>query len=727
MLQALRPHVVNLTQGRFSTDGQFQTEATDVNAMFEEHLPRQLEKPPKAGKLKLLFYAHGGLTSESDGLWMAHQQLAWWRANGIYPIHFIWETGFIETLKQLLFRSSRDLQRALPRDISDYTTDPALELFCHTFGGVTIWSGMKRSAEQAAAADGGALYVAKKLKEFVDHYGDAVELHAVGHSAGSIFHAHFVPAALQLGIPSFATMQLLAPAIRVDAFVEQLMPCIGNGIGRLTMFTMNKDLEQADDCAKIYRKSLLYLIHYALEADRKTPILGLEASVRQHPALKDLFGLAGTGGKGAEVIWSKTAATNGRSASSSTTHGGFDDDAPTMSSVARRILELPDTARLAEEFPQESTRSPLDMWTRPMDWPEELVSFSRTPSRAVGMGNGGGRQVSGPSTTQHAATDAGASSEATGHRRALCIGIDRYPTAPLAGCVADARAWADTLTRLGFEPPILLLNEQATQQAILDGLKNLIRSSSTGDVVVFQYAGHGTELPDENGDEETDKDQALCPFDFAQGRFVIDDDVAEIFGGIPESVNVTCFIDCCHSGTITRFAVGGSTDAAVRDRRARFLHATADMKRAHIAFRRALGRGRAIANRGPETMREVTFSACLPTEVAYENDGHGDFTVKATGILRAGMHGLTHEQFQQQVTTAFGSRAQQHPTLDCASSAMTLPLLQPVTRTAPASAYVAASGKPAAGADSNGAMRLCEEILPQLIRIATALIETKVK
>src|SRR5690606_31594507 len=55
-------------------------------------------------------------------------------------------------------------------------------------------------------------------------------------------------------------------------------------------------------------------------------------------------------------------------------------------------------------------------------------------------------------------------------RVALCVGVDAYPDAPLAGCVADAKRWADTLAGLGFTPH-LLLDEEATRAAILDRLE----------------------------------------------------------------------------------------------------------------------------------------------------------------------------------------------------------------------------------------------------------------
>jgi hypothetical protein len=734
ILQELRKHVVNLNQGQFSNDGVFQTQRADIDAMFDEHLVRWLnDSPARSGEAKkIVFYAHGGLTSEADGLWMAHQQLGWWKANGVYPIYFVWETGFLETLKQLLARSGREIPRAVPRDFWDFTVDPAIEAFCHTFGGVTIWSGMKRSAERAVASDGGALYVAKKLKALCDNRRSEIELHAVGHSAGSIFHSHFVPAALREGTPPFTTLQFLAPAIRADSFLDQMAGHLGRGIQRLTLFTMNQDLEKADQCGGVYHKSLLYLIHHALEPDKKTPILGLEVSLRGNEAVRKLFGLDGAPAPHGEVIWSKTLATTGRSASTSTSHGGFDNDAPTMNSVARRVVKPQgsDSDALAKDFPLEATRAVRDIWAAPTTWPEDVEEMRRPVRQRQSIGlEGAARVTPVDGIPQMRAKPAMAGGMSTGRRRALCVGIDRYPRAPLAGCVADAREWADTFRQLGFEEPVLLLDEGATRGAILDALQELIAASSSGDVVVFQYAGHGTQLPDEDGEDETGQDQALCPIDFAEGKFVVDDDVAAVFRAIPDGVNVTCFIDCCHSGTITRFAVGGPSGDGGGDRRARFLAATPAMKQAHREFRRRMGGTRASGARGPETMREVTFSACLPSEVAYESNGHGDFTVRATRILRAGIADLTHGQFQEQVTQAFGARPQQHPTLDCAPDAGTRLLLQSlvgIMAGKPANVS-AGNGKPTPTAAANGSIMVESDTFAHLLKALTVLLEEKAK
>jgi hypothetical protein len=682
LLQELRPHVVNLNQGVFSHDGDFQTTAQDVDAIFDDHLRRRVQAQPANARLPLLFFAHGGLVNEASGLWIAHQQVRWWNANGVYPIFFVWETGLGDALKQILAGARHLVAREVSRDVADFTTDPLVEQTARILGGGKVWSAMKRSAELAAGNDGGARYVAQRLRAFCDAHADRIDLHAVGHSAGSIFHAHFLPTALALGVPPFRSLSLLAPAIGVDAFKQQLMSHVGTGIQRLVMFTMLRDWERADQVAGVYRKSLLYLVSRALERGRGEPLLGLEVSVREDRELRALFGLDGTAAPHAEVVWSVTRDdAPPRAASTSRTHGGFDNDAATMNSTARRIVNRDEI----EPFPEAAIERVLAMSADP------LAQAGVAPV-ATGNGHPALAPVAAAPVVGGVVTfpppPAAAGGGGGGRRRALCIGIDRYATAPLAGCVADARTWAGALQGLGFESPATLFDEQATRTNILEALTQLVRASSAGDVVVFQFAGHGTLLPDVDGDETVGPaagfDQAICPADFASGAFLIDDDVAAVFRAIPDGVNLTCFIDCCHSGTVTRFAVGRAGAAGAGDRRARYIKADDAMKAAHRRFRAMLGTRRAVTSGGPEQMREVLFSACLPSEVAFESSGQGDFTRRAMQVLAGGIGALTNEDFHRRVTEAFGPTPQQHPDLDCAPVVRTRGLLQPLVAAAAA-------------------------------------------
>ena len=325
--EILRPHTVNLRFGAFSEDGQFQTSAADVEKIFGEDLPAELAVRQTQGrKLKLVFYAHGGLTGEMEGILPILTRLEFWRRNGMYPIFFAWETGLRETITDIvtgLFTGRRGVLDAISG-----VTDPAIE-FAARQGGLAVWGQMKRSAEVSALTGGGALFVAQKTRDFWNQHHADMEIHAVGHSAGSIFHAYFLPALLGQatsgGAPKIhvESLHFLAPAITTELFASTLRDKVGadKAVRAMTMYTMNKSLEQADKAGP-YRKSLLYLVSRAFERVQPTPILGLEESVRDDSRLLRFFGLAGQQGPVADLLFSKTPENaSPRKATQSISHG----------------------------------------------------------------------------------------------------------------------------------------------------------------------------------------------------------------------------------------------------------------------------------------------------------------------------------------------------------------------------------------------------------------------
>ncbi|MFC1758333.1 hypothetical protein ACFL2H_06140, partial [Planctomycetota bacterium] len=335
----LRRHVINLNAGRFSGDGDFTTSSADVRGMFREHIPQWADDYSNGGPLRIVLYAHGGLTNEAWGLHTAAKQMKWWKANGVYPIFFVWETGLLETLRQMFGDATRELGLGGTRgwfdDIGagiadgwDRLRDRTWETTARGLGVGQIWGRMKESAAQTFAVGGDGREVLNELRSLCDSHSTTVKLHAVGHSAGSIFLAHAINTARKRGVPAFKTVHLLAPAITNELFSERFLQggAIPSNVKRLTVFTMNDALELADTVGP-YKKSLLYLIYYALEPERETEVLGLERSLRNGSVTEKLFGLNGRQGDDrAELVFSKTRESSGRSASRSTTHGGFDDD-----------------------------------------------------------------------------------------------------------------------------------------------------------------------------------------------------------------------------------------------------------------------------------------------------------------------------------------------------------------------------------------------------------------
>ena len=156
---------------------------------------------------------------------------------------------------------------------------------------------------------------------------------------------------------------------------------------------------------------------------------------------------------------------------------------------------------------------------------------------------------------------------------------------------------------------------------------------------------------------------------------------AKLFTRIPDGVNMTCFMDCCHSASNTRFAVGLSPGEMARPpgTKARFVKLTPAIIEAHKRFRQqSRSASRAVSSGGAQRMRDVKFSACLDHQVALESDGSGDFTRRATKVLAAGIDGLSNDGFLRRVLAEFGSAAHQDPILDCADDARAGVFLQPL-------------------------------------------------
>jgi len=107
-------------------------------------------------------------------------------------------------------------------------------------------------------------------------------------------------------------------------------------------------------------------------------------------------------------------------------------------------------------------------------------------------------------------------------------------------------------------------------------------------------------------------------------------------------------MDCCHSGTNSRFAPLDRTRARGDERR-RFLELTPDLEEAHRRFRARAG-SPSRASHEESLPGVVHFAACLDNEYAYESAGQGHFTRVATGLLASAVSKTqTNEAFARDV------------------------------------------------------------------------------
>ena len=94
-------HVVNLRGGKLSTTAPSARRQTRSRRSSIEFIPEYAAKQ-KGQPARVLFFAHGGLTEEQEGLIAVLRRRRFFEMNGIYPVYFVWETGLNETVRDIV-------------------------------------------------------------------------------------------------------------------------------------------------------------------------------------------------------------------------------------------------------------------------------------------------------------------------------------------------------------------------------------------------------------------------------------------------------------------------------------------------------------------------------------------------------------------------------------------------------------------------------------------------
>ena len=247
-------------------------------------------------------------------------------------------------------------------------------------------------------------------------------------------------------------------------------------------------------------------------------------------------------------------------------------------------------------------------------------------------------------------------------RRALLIGIDKYEPKPTAaapvatgktavanaspasmpparsgwfdldGAVNDVEAiQAILIARYGFQPGNVrvLRNGEATRERILAEIRHqLIDPAVPGDVAVFFYAGHGSQVNNSQSAELDKKDETIVPADSSQGAWDIrDKELRRLFNDILDKrAMLTVFFDSCHSGSIAR--------GLALEEKARFL--PPDPR--DIAT--VVGTETPDSRPAPEERGALVFSAAQDFELANEDTEedtmakHGAFSLALLKVLK---------------------------------------------------------------------------------------------
>jgi hypothetical protein len=331
---AILPHLVHLgDNGQLKKSGRFATDEQDVREIVHQSMDAMLQT---FSKPKVMLYAHGGLNSGKASAARISSMRATFLANEIYPIHFMWETGLLESLLGAARHAlSLGRTRGLGETFSNLI-DEAIELGARPIG-KPVWSEMKQNADLASGANGGAALLVKELATWLAADGNAFDLHLVGHSAGSIFHSFLIDQLVAAGIP-IKSLTLFAPACTTKLFRDHVVHNSAH-IGQTAVFNLTDEAER-DDSVGPYRKSLLYFVSESFELERHEKILGMDKCLQKDNTIKSFLGLPTpqTAGSSTTVAYVAGAAAPAKLSSKSESHGGFDNDDDTLNSTLRLIL-----------------------------------------------------------------------------------------------------------------------------------------------------------------------------------------------------------------------------------------------------------------------------------------------------------------------------------------------------------------------------------------------------
>lgn len=334
-------HFVHFDDGKLKPRGNYWSTRADIKLTAERIKDITSQNiSSKNNYDHLLIYAHGGLNSTKASAKRISALKEGFKRNGIYPFHIMYDTGLVEEIKDSVIRAFKrpdDRAQGFLSDIKDKIIERSDTLIEDTVRKpvTAIWDEMKRDARlpyvvnnNPQLSDG--LFV---IKTFADALKDThLKIHLAGHSTGAVLLGHLLNALDVLEISDLiSSCSLMAPACTVDFYKEHYEPRLGAQsisstkvkLPNLDIYNLINQLELDDNVVYVYRKSLLYLVSHALEQQKDKPILGME---RYKKKIKEKTGL-------------KIHYSNGKSGvTTSTSHGGFDNDAKTMNNIMKRIL-----------------------------------------------------------------------------------------------------------------------------------------------------------------------------------------------------------------------------------------------------------------------------------------------------------------------------------------------------------------------------------------------------
>lgn len=330
-------HYVHIDDGQYDPKGEYPSHSEEVEAIVRRLVQGEDGTPPR----HLLLYAHGGLNAVEGCATRVGKWRKVFKANGIAELHFIWETGLLAELRDVLLGKETFVKERVA-GVSDWW-DSFVEKTSQPLG-YSLWREMQSDADIAFADNHAGTHFLTALRNALQDAGNnAPRLHLVGHSAGSIWMGHLLKRWQALNGPQVDKLIFFAPACTSEFFLDKIAPAVQQGIvSDMHHFLLDDQREKDDNVAAIYRKSLLYLVSRSYQSRQgAVAILGMEKHLPETIDALNKLNIAG-----------RVRHYNTRDNSNLTTsksHGGFDNDETTMNAMLGLVLGVKPVHRFTKD------------------------------------------------------------------------------------------------------------------------------------------------------------------------------------------------------------------------------------------------------------------------------------------------------------------------------------------------------------------------------------------
>jgi hypothetical protein len=231
----------------------------------------------------------------------------------------------------------------------------------------------------------------------------------------------------------------------------------------------------------------------------------------------------------------------------------------------------------------------------------------------------------------------------------------------LAACEADANDMYQIAKDAGFRAK-KLLTPQGTREAVISGIQAAAKSLTAGDMFFISYAGHGSQVPDRNSDEDDGRDETWCLYD----GMLIDDELKRLWTTFKAGVRILVLSDSCHSGTVVR-ALPGWTDG-MNDNTGypadlpayRFLPTSVSFRafRANKTFYEAIIAELAKKLKKPAEMKAdlLLISGCQDNQTSADGRHNGLFTGTLLSVWNEGQFSGDYAKLHRRIVSLMPAR-----------------------------------------------------------------------